>query len=59
MPQTTTKMSNSIDNSANCGTIMVEEYTLVCGQTTRRGYLCANGGHPDYYAYEAAARSRT
>lgn len=26
---------------AICDTIMVEEYTLVRGQTTRRGYLCA------------------
>ena len=47
-----------LTNIENCGTIMVEEYTLVCGQTTRGGYLCAGGGHPDYYAYEAAG-SRT
>ena len=48
-----------LTNVENCGTIMVEEYTLMCGQTTRGGYLCAGGGHPDYYAYEAAAGSRT
>ena len=29
------------------------------GQTTKGGYFCAGGGHPDYYAYEAGAGSRS
>ena len=40
-PQTTTKMSNSIDKSPNYDIIMMEECTLVCEQTTRGGYLYA------------------
>ena len=38
---------------------MVEECTLVRGQTTRGGCIYAGGGHTDYYTYEAAAGSRS
>ena len=31
-----------LTNVKNCGTIMVEEYTLVCRQTTMGGYLYTN-----------------
>ena len=33
-----------LTNIAICGTIMVEEYTLVRGQTTMGGYVYAGGG---------------
>ena len=36
-----------LTNIANCGTIMVEEYTLVRGQTTRGGCVYAGGGWAD------------
>lgn len=49
-----------LTSGANCGTIMVEECTLVRGQTTRGGCFCGvSAAHPDYYTYEAAAGSRS
>ena len=50
----------------NCSTIMVEECTLVRGQTTiphpdyygRGGILIPSAAHPDYYTHAAGAGSR-
>ena len=56
-----------LTDGANCGTIMVEECTLVRAQTTtphpdyygRGGILIPSAAHPDYYTHEAGAGSRS